>query len=131
MSNVEAVKTYNIAFQHRPAYLYAHVEGKRYSYEIVMQCFGEILRECQAGNFDQVLIEEEIPEINSMVDIFRAASELPQLGFTNISIAFVDRFPDQKDLNNFGRLAAVNRGIDGQIFDNVADADIWLSERDG
>ena len=129
MSNVDAVKPYKIAFEYRPTYLYAHVEGEKYSFEILMQYFEEIVEECRENNFRQVLVEEDITEITSMVDIFRTASELPRLGFTRIRLAFVDRHPKHKDLNKFCLLVAANRGMDVQLFDNVSDADIWLSEK--
>lgn len=129
MSNVDAVKPYKIAFEYHPTYLYAHVEGEKHGYEILMQYFEEIVKECKENNFRQVLVEEDIMGVTSMVDIFRTASELPRLGFTRIRLAFVDRHPKHKDLNKFGRLVAANRGIDVQLFDNVADADMWLSEK--
>lgn len=129
MSDVEAVKPYKITFEYHPTYLHAHVEGTKYSYEIMMRYFKEIAVECREKNLKQVLVEEEISEITSMVDIFRTASELPQLGFTRIRLAFVDRFAEQKELNKFGLLVASNRGIDVQIFDTIAEADKWLSEK--
>ncbi len=32
-------------------------------------------------------------------------------------------------MNKFGLLVAANRGMDVQIFDTVAEADKWLSEK--
>ncbi len=96
MSDVESVKPYKITFEYHTTYLHAHVQGKKYSYNILMQYFEEIVEECKEKNLKQVLVEEEISEITSMVDIFRTASELPQLGFTRIRLAFVDRLPSKK-----------------------------------
>lgn len=128
MSDAKAAKPYKIEFESRPTYLYAHVEGTEYSYEILMEYFGEIVRECRERNLKQVLVDEEISKTTSMVDIFRTASELPKMGFTRIRLAFVDRFADQKELNKFGLLVASNRGMDAKIFDKVEDADGWLAE---
>lgn len=128
MRNVEAVKPYKITFKYRPTYVHAHVVGKKYSYEILMQYFSEIVEACKKKDLKQVLVEEEISEITSLVDVFRTASELPQLGFSRIRLAFVDHYAKHEDINKFGLLVAAKRGMDVQIFDSVAEADKWLSE---
>lgn len=74
-----------------------------------------------------MLIEENISATASKEDVYRIASELPELGFAGIRMAYIDRFLDQKDLNEFGHDVAVDNGIDVEIFGNQADADKWLS----
>ncbi len=129
MSDVEAAKPYKITFEYLPTYLHARVEGERYNYEILMQYFTEIVEECKEKKFNKVLVEEDISETTSMLDIFRTASELGQIGFTRITLAFVDHHSRQSELNKFGLLVAVNRGLDVQIFDTVKDAGKWLAEK--
>ena len=48
------------------------------------------------------------------------------LGFANIRIAFVDRNADELPMMQFGETVARNRGIDGRVFANEADAEAWL-----
>ncbi len=129
MSNGNIVKPYSITFEARTNYLYAYVQGEKYGYEIMMQYLMEILAECNNREFTQVLIVQDISETTSLVNMFRATSELPKMGFFRIRVAFVDRFSDHKDLNNFGKLVAQNRGMMGaKIFDSEAEADKWLSK---
>lgn len=94
------------------------------------QCAGflrEIADECKMQGFNQVVIEENISATASDEDIVRIASELPQLGFSEIRMAYIDRFLDQKEMNEMGQDVAVHHGIDVRIFANQLDAERWLS----
>jgi hypothetical protein len=51
------------------------------------------------------------------------------MGFASIKVAFVDVYLDQQDVNSFGELVAVNRGLSGKVFNNIADAEKWLKGR--
>jgi hypothetical protein len=53
-----------------------------------------------------------------MGEMSKAASKIPQLGFYGIRIAFVDRYIEQQDSNEFGELVANNRGMYGKIFND-------------
>lgn len=61
-----------------------------------------------------------------MGEMYQLASEIPQLGFFGVRIAFVDRYIEQQDLNEFGEFVAVNRGLHGKIFNDVKEAEKWL-----
>jgi hypothetical protein len=118
--------SYNISFEYRPEYLYVYVSGEHDSYEISMSFWKEIADECSKNQVKKVLIEEDIPEMVSMGEMYKVASEISQLGFFGIRIAFVDRYIEQQDLNQFGEIVANNRGIHGKIFNDVTEAEKWL-----
>ena len=42
-------------------------------------------------------------------------------------MAYIDRFADQKEMNEMGQDVAVHNGIDVRIFPNQVEADKWLS----
>jgi hypothetical protein len=127
MSDNIAGKPYIINFEDRANYLYALVHGEQYGYKVLAQFLREIADECKKRNFNQVLIEENISATASEMDVFRIASELPQLGFSDIRMAYIDRFTEQKDLNEYGKEVAENRGVDVKIFSSLEEADKWLS----
>lgn len=122
----ESDKPYSLTFEHRPEYLYAYVEGEEDSYEISSVYWREIAEECKAKKYAKVLIVEDIVESGTMADAYQLSSELPQMGFLAIKVAFVDKYIEQQDLNQFGELVAVNRGINGKIFNDVDEAEKWL-----
>ena len=117
---------YTIIFEDHPKYLYALVHGEQYGYEVLAHFLREIADECKKRKFTQVLIEENISATASEEDVFRIASELPQLGFSDIRMAYIDRFAEQKDLNEFGREVAEDRGVDVRLFASLEEADKWL-----
>lgn len=120
-------KPYDIRFEHRAEYLYAYVSGEKDSVEISAQYWSEIAEECRKNNCQKILVEEDIPEaIASVFEIYQFASELPRLGFAGIYIAFVDRYIEQNELNEFVELIAGNRGLKGRLFNDVNEAEKWL-----
>jgi hypothetical protein len=121
-------KQYTLTFEERPDYLYARVEGEHDSYEISRDFWIEIASECEIRGTRKLLVEENIPEVVSVSDMYAIASELPDR-FLEVSIAFVDPYADQAELNSFGELVAQNRGVRGRFFADVASADKWLASQ--
>lgn len=124
--NLEPGDLYNIEFEHRPKYLYALVSGKDDSLEITRSYWQKMLDECRTHGFNKLLVEENLEGSLSMHEVYEFASEYLQMGFHNILIAFVDRHPEQRQLNRFGELVATNRGGRIRVFDSVSDAKQWL-----
>jgi hypothetical protein len=48
------------------------------------------------------------------------------MGFGGTYVAFVDRYLDQSEINQFAELVAVNRGLNGKIFNDEGQAVAWL-----
>ena len=121
-------KPFKLTFDRRPEFLHVQVEGKNDSYEISMAYWREIAAECQRLGTTRLLVEEDIPEAVSYSEMYSIAADLPAL-FRGISIAFVDRYADQADLNSFGELVAQNRGVRGRFFSDAVVAEAWLLEQ--
>ena len=118
---------YTIAFDDHPTYLHAQVHGEEYSYEVLVSFLKEIADEAHARGYKQVLIEKNVSAGATKEDAYRASSDLPELGFTDIRMAYVDRFLDQGEVNEFGRDVAVHKGIDARWFTDQAMAARWLN----
>jgi hypothetical protein len=125
-TNDNSQKPYSISFENRPNYLYVYVSGEHDSYEISRRYWQEVAGECARLNASKVLIEEDIAEAVSIGEMYRLATEIPELGFFGIFIAFVDRYIEHHDLNQFGELVVNNRGVFGKIFNDVEAAEKWL-----
>jgi hypothetical protein len=120
------VKPFTLQFEKRPEYLYAFVKGKKDSYEISRQYWSEVANECRRATRQKVLIEEDIDDEMSMTEMYRFTSEIMEIGFSGIRVAFVDRYISQRELNKFGALVATNRGFFGKICGDVKAAEEWL-----
>lgn len=119
-------KQYRLTFEHRDGYLYAYVEGEHDSYEISKQYWLEVAAEVVRTKAPRVLIDENIVESASIAEVFRLSSEIPSMGFGATRVAFVDRYLEQNEINEFAELVAVNRGLNGKIFNDEAMAIDWL-----
>lgn len=119
-------KLYTLEFEERPEYLYAYVKGEKDSYEISRQYWNEVAEECRRIKCEKVLIEEDIKDEMSTTEMYRFTSEIMDIGFIGIRVAFVDRYLSQQELNKFGELVATNRGFLGKIFNHVGEAEVWL-----
>jgi hypothetical protein len=125
----ESAKPYQINFEHRSQYLYVYVSGEHDSYEISRRYWLEVADECGKTGYKKVLIEEDIEETVSLPEVFQLASEIPQMGFQGVRVAFFDRFAEHEDLNQFAELVATNRGLIGRAFNNFEEAENWLLDR--
>ena len=120
-------RKFTIVYENYPTYLYALVHGEAYGYEVLTAFLKQIADEVNARGFNQVLIEENISAGATKEDAYRVASEMPEMGFAGIRIAYVDRFLDQEEVNEFGRDVAVHNGIDVRLFNDQEMADRWLN----
>lgn len=121
-----ATPAYSLTFEDRGDYLYGYVEGDHDSYEISRAYWQEVADEVRKRRVSRVLIDENIVETGSIADGFQLASEMPQMGFGRTRIAFVDRYLDQNDVNEFTELVAVNRGLNAKVFNDADTAEAWL-----
>lgn len=128
MRSLNPSKQFTIAFDDRTDYLYACVTADSYSYQIVSGYCEEISTECKKNSHAKVLIEENIAESVSMVEMYKITTQVPQKFLAGIQIAFVDDFPEQSNLNKFGEIVAVHAGVHGRVFTNVTEAEEWLRQ---
>ena len=126
MQQSDVSKPYQIEFDYRPNYLYVYISGQKDSLAISRQFWQEIAGECKKIQSTKVLILEDIKGAISTAEMYQLATEIPQMGFYGIRIAFVDRYIEQQELNKFGEIVANNHGLRGKIFNNVEEAENWL-----
>ncbi len=128
MSEIDPPKGYTLTFEERPGYLYAYVEGQDDTYAISRAYWQEVADKASEIEATRVLIDENILLAGTLAEVFQLASEIPDMGFGRARIAFVDRYLDQNEINEFGGLVATNRGVNGRVFNDKKTAETWLSE---
>ena len=115
-----------IRFEDRGEYLYAYVTGPKDSQEISIDYWQRVIDECRKRDFKKLLIEEDLPNQATTVEIFNMIKALAEMITFPLKIAFYDREAEHLDLNLFGETVAVNRGVDGRVFPDLEDAVNWL-----
>ncbi len=126
MSQADKQKLYTLKFEHRPKYLYVFVEGEKDNYEISRAYWQEIADYLKKTEFERVLVDENILEPSSVIDVFQLVSDFPKMGFSGIQIAFHDRQISHQELSEFGELVASNRGLNARVFNDPKLAEDWI-----
>lgn len=125
MSGNEEAAPYQITYEDRQAYLYAHVTGRLDTVATSLRYWAEVAAECRRRGHRRMLVIEDFPTIASTTDVFLVAERLPTI-IRGLKVAFVDERLAELATNKFGEDVAVNRGAQGRVFADAASADEWL-----
>lgn len=120
--------SYELTVSEKPTYLHVRVAGLN-SPKTVRAYLAEIDTLCTQRNCSTVLIEEDLqgPGLR-LLEIFEIASGAGESAWSSRRVAYVDvnkahSYSDMK----FAETVARNRGGDIRLFENVKDAEKWLS----
>jgi len=119
--------SYQLRIFEKPTYLHATVTGPN-TLENVAGYLQEIMRECEARQCFNVLIEERLTGRRLETwDVYQIASDNSALARGVFrAIAYVD-VNAGGDLMKFAETVANNRGVPINLFTTVADAEAWLA----
>ena len=119
--------SYQLRIVEKPTYLHAIVTGPN-TLENVAGYLQEIMRECEARQCFNVLIEERLTGRRLETwDVYQIASDNSALARGVFrAIAYVD-VNAGGDLMKFAETVANNRGVPINLFTTVADAEAWLA----
>lgn len=117
---------YTVEFIKHRDHLEAHISGEHDNYETSIQYWTDIAKKLRQHRLDKVLIIEDIAETSELTDIFRLVTELGDVGFRGVKVAFVDKYLSHQEQNDFGVMVGKNRGLHGQAFGDVEKAREWL-----
>jgi hypothetical protein len=118
---------YELKIIEKPTYLHAVVTGPN-TMENVVGYLQDLLRECEARQHFNVLIEENLRGRRLETwDVYQVASDssVHARGIFR-AVAFVD-VNASGDLMKFAETVANNRGVPINVFATVAEAEEWLA----
>lgn len=117
---------FKLKFDYSDEYLYAFVYEGVDSFEVSIEYWLSILKECREKNYNKVLVVEDLEGNVSFDEAYRLSNTLTQSDFTNIVVAFVDKYIEHQELNRFSELFVSNRGLRVKVFNEVESAKTWL-----
>ncbi len=115
---------YEIRYEARIGYLFAHIEGPE-TYDNALEFWKDLRREARDRNFTRLMVVDEVTGILSTTQIFTLSTEIARL-HPDATIAFVDPKKETLEANKFGETVLANRGITGRVFTNEEEAEEWL-----
>ena len=117
---------YEVTYKEKPEYLYAFIHSLHEDVHEALSVWARIAKECRNKGYRKLMIEEDIGNQFSTIEMFQFAEKLLGIGFIGIKLAFIDRQEGDHDLNLFGEDVAVNRGLFGKVFKDMGEAEKWL-----
>ncbi len=119
--------SYHLEIIEKPTYVHAIVTGPN-TMENVVGYLKELLRECEARQCFNVLIEERLTGRRLETwDVYQIASDNSALARGVFgAVAYVD-VNAGGDLMKFAETVANNRGVPMTLFKTVAEAERWLA----
>ena len=117
--------TYELRFEDRPGYLYAHVRAPHVDEDIARAYLGEIADHCRGSHCSRLMIYRDIPEVLNGGALFFVAADL-QAMLQNVRVAFVNPYEQNIEGLEFGNIVASNRGGSFANFATEPEAEAWL-----
>lgn len=120
--------TYEIRYETRGNYLYAHVTGED-SLDTSLAYWQDLRREIEARGLRSLLVVEELTGTVDTLGTYRVGKTVSELflGYP-IRLAFVDVTDFAPDNTEFGTTVSRNRGLNVQSFQTEAAAEAWLQQ---
>jgi hypothetical protein len=117
---------YAIAYEDRGDYLYVHMEGPE-SISAAIQFWEDLSEKAKEEGLERFLIVDEVTGKLSEMEIFELSVRISCL-FPGAKIAYVDPKEETFELNKFGGLVVMNRGVLARVFRTEKEAVVWLKE---
>ena len=124
----EKPSPFDLRFEQRDKYLYVSVTGPEDSLEVSRAYCERAKSRAEELGVKTLLFEEDFPNQISTLDMFDMARFVARLFPTPFKVAYVDRQASDMDLNEFGGIAATNRGCNIRVFHSFEDAERWLTD---
>ena len=116
---------YELTFEERVQYLYAHVVAEELEYEAAQDYLLEIAKEVDRLDLKRLMIHRDVQHVMPRGQLFFTAANLAET-FYLINVAFVNPYPELDEALNFAALTANNRGARFKVFREIEAAEKWL-----
>ena len=124
-------KPYELIFDERPGYLFAHLQGDTISVEVIRDYIAEIVAKSNTTGKQRIMLYRDIPAVlPESQTFFTVSASLEAL--RGKKVALVNPHADIQREVEFGVTVGLNRGGNYANFNDVDTAERWLlAEREG
>jgi len=124
-------KPYDLTFDERPGYLFAHLQGDTISVEVIRDYIAEIVVKSNATGKQRIMLYRDIPAVlPESQTFFTVSASLEALRGKKVALVNPHTALDREV--EFGVTVGLNRGGNYASFNDVDTAERWLlAEREG
>jgi hypothetical protein len=116
---------YQLAFEDRKGYLYAHVTADEISEETALEYLATAIDRCRQTNNSRLMIFRDVPVMLTTGSLFFVAKRFHELT-EGIKVAFVSPHPLLLEELDFAAMVGTNRGAEYRAFGDPDAAEAWL-----
>ena len=117
--------SYELKFEQRPGYLYAHVEADAIDSDAVIEYLREVANKCHEAECSRLMVVRNIPITLGIANQFLTTTDFVAM-LKGIKAAFVNHYPHNDAELEFAITVANNRGGNIHLFRDVQPAEEWL-----
>ena len=114
-------RDYSLYFEHRPQYLYVHVNADNVSYETTRKYWDEIIAMQNTRRYSRILVDNDVANELPIQDIYSVVADLAHEGLAGVSCAIHPRKYEPATCE-FEELVGTNRGLNMKVCDSLLDA---------
>ncbi len=116
---------YQLQFEDRGDYLYAHLSGAD-SFAASLLYWNDIADEIGRLGYHKLLVHESMAGHISGREMYDLIMDLKDSSLKDVQIAFYDEMSSDTFLNNLGKLIANHRGGSVRLFSRLDEAQRWI-----
>ena len=107
-------RDYSLYFEHRPDYLYVHVDTEDVSYETTRRYWSEIVSMRHRRHYSRILVDNDVVNELSTQDLFTFVSDLAYAGLDGVAFVIRPR-KYEADACEFEEMVGTNRGLNLRV----------------
>jgi hypothetical protein len=123
-----ADKPYQLTFEQRPQYLYAHIHTDAITMQSEIEYLEDLVQHCHAVQCRRILLKRDIPTMLSTTDLYFATAHFASI-ISGLRVAVVNPHAVNDKGSMFAEVVGRNRGALIKMFKDEAEAEQWLLEK--
>jgi hypothetical protein len=116
---------YELTFDERPGYLFAHITASQMTAEMALSYLSRIAARATVLHSTRVAIERDVPVMLPPGDLFFTTAKFLEM-IRGVRVAFINPHAAIEDEMRFAIMIGTNRGADYKVVNSVAAAEEWL-----
>jgi hypothetical protein len=114
-------RDYSLYFEHRPEYLYVHVDADKVSYETTRRYWDEIVEMQNRRRYSRILVDNDVANELPVQDIYSVVADLASEDLAGVQFVIHPR-RYEPDACEFEELVGTNRGLNMKVCDSLDEA---------
>jgi hypothetical protein len=114
-------RDYSLYFEHRPEYLYVHVDAEDVSYETTRRYWDEIVEMQNKRHYSRILVDNDVANELPIQDIYLVVADLAFEGLAGATCVIHPRHYE-RDACELEEIVGTNRGLKLKVCESIEDA---------